>query len=118
MKAGEALFKQQGGPNCFASKSQHFPNIRVSRRALANSAKHAGGAAIRVALEHRDGQLEFVVADAGPGFDPGTPRRGMGLQNMADRMEALGGRVEVRSSPGEGTTILGRIPEPALELVG
>ena len=39
-----------------------------------------------------------------------APRTGTGLQGMADRMEALGGTLEIRSQPGEGTTVIGRVP--------
>ncbi|MCA1727624.1 MAG: histidine kinase, partial [Actinobacteria bacterium] len=112
LEVGEALGSARFDPEVEAAV--YF----CALEALANSAKHASGAAIQVTLEHRDGQLEFVVADRGPGFDPESSPRGIGLQNMADRMEALGGRVEVHSIPGEGTTVLGRIPERALEPVG
>jgi signal transduction histidine kinase len=52
------------------------------------------------------------VADDGSGFDPFATPRGSGLQNMADRLEAMGGRLEIRSAPGAGTVVLGRIPTP------
>jgi signal transduction histidine kinase len=52
----------------------------------------------------------FEVVDDGRGFDPRTTPRGSGLQNMSDRLEALGGSVEVRSAVGRGTTVTGRIP--------
>lgn len=48
--------------------------------------------------------------DDGRGFDPASTPRGSGLQNMADRLEALGGALEIRSSPGRGTSLQGRIP--------
>lgn len=52
----------------------------------------------------------FEVADDGRGFDPDTTRHGTGLQGMADRLEALGGRLDVRSTPGSGTVLIGRVP--------
>jgi signal transduction histidine kinase len=78
--------------------------------ALVNTAKHAGSAPVSLSVGQRDGWLEFVVEDAGPGFDPGGPSMGAGLQKMRDRLEALGGSLEVRSAPGEGARIVGRVP--------
>ena len=51
-----------------------------------------------------------TVTDDGRGFDTATTPRGSGLQNMADRVEALGGMLEIRSARGEGTTVAGRLP--------
>jgi signal transduction histidine kinase len=50
------------------------------------------------------------VTDDGVGFDPDQVSRGLGLGGMADRLEAIGGRLDVRSSPGAGTTIAGVVP--------
>lgn len=81
--------------------------------ALQNATKHAGpGARASVALKTSDGALQFQVSDDGVGFDPGAVRHGFGLVNLADRVEALGGRIEVVSEPGSGTTIRGEIPLP------
>jgi signal transduction histidine kinase len=86
--------------------------------ALQNRAKHAPGAPGRVDLAAEDGWLTFAVADEGPGFDVETHGTGSGLQNMADRMAALGGVLEVRSVPGRGTTVSGRVPAQALRTSG
>jgi signal transduction histidine kinase len=83
--------------------------------ALQNSAKYAGASRTVVELENLDGHLAFEVTDDGRGFDPGTTPRGSGLQNIADRLAVLGGSVEVRSTPGRGTTVTGRIPVPERE---
>ena len=55
----------------------------------------------------------FSVTDDGAGFDTAVARRGAGLQNMGDRVEALGGSIEIASAPGSGTTVSGSIPVPA-----
>jgi signal transduction histidine kinase len=59
--------------------------------------------------------VAFSVSDDGVGFDGRLEARGAGLTNMADRMGAVGGLLSVRSAPGEGTTIEGRLPVEARE---
>jgi signal transduction histidine kinase len=78
--------------------------------ALQNAAKYAEPSSIIVRLGHEDGHLVFTVSDDGRGFDPATMPKGSGLQNMADRVEALGGSIEISSQPGRGTRVTGRIP--------
>jgi signal transduction histidine kinase len=78
--------------------------------ALQNVAKYADASAAVVRLSEEDGHLVFAVADDGRGFDAATTSKGAGLQNMADRLDALGGSIAITSSPGAGTTITGRIP--------
>ena len=83
--------------------------------ALQNVAKYSGAsrAFIRLLADH--GTLRFEIEDDGAGFDSGKIGYGTGLQGMADRLDAIGGTLEVRSRPGEGTTITGLIPAPSLE---
>ena len=50
------------------------------------------------------------MSDDGGGYDARHTPMGSGLRNMADRLAALGGRLEVRSAPGQGTTITGQLP--------
>jgi signal transduction histidine kinase len=78
--------------------------------AMQNVAKYAraSNGVVRLWREHDD--LAFSVADDGRGFHKETTPHGMGLQNIADRLAALGGSFDVRSAPGEGTTVLGRVP--------
>jgi signal transduction histidine kinase len=77
--------------------------------ALQNAAKHAGDdATARIALADDGGALRFEVSDDGPGFDVRTD--GAGLQNMHDRIGALGGELTIQSVPGVGTTVSGRVP--------
>jgi signal transduction histidine kinase len=81
--------------------------------ALQNAAKHAGpGAQASVEFTASDGALQFKVGDDGVGFDQRAVRHGYGLINLRDRVEALGGRIEVVSAPGAGTTVRGEIPLP------
>ncbi|HEX6399951.1 MAG TPA: histidine kinase [Actinomycetota bacterium] len=78
--------------------------------ALQNVAKYAGASRAIVSLEQEGGWIRFAVSDDGAGFDPSTEARGSGLQNMEDRLAALGGDLTLDSSPGAGTTVIGRIP--------
>ena len=77
--------------------------------AVQNAAKH-GARNTSVKLELAGRQLRFTVTDDGPGFDPATAVRGSGLHNMEDRIAAVGGRFEIRSSPGAGSMITGSVP--------
>jgi signal transduction histidine kinase len=78
--------------------------------ALQNVAKYAEATKAELRLEATNGSLTFSITDDGRGFDPATTPRGMGLQGMTDRLAALGGRLEVRSAPGSGTTVSGTVP--------
>ena len=78
--------------------------------ALQNVAKYARATDVVVRLREDRGELAFAVEDNGNGFDAHTTRHGAGLQNMEDRLSALGGSLEVRSRPGDGTIVEGWIP--------
>jgi signal transduction histidine kinase len=78
---------------------------------LQNAAKHAGrGVSATVRLRQADGRVGFSVEDDGTGFDPGVVERGAGLTNLADRVAAVGGTLEIDARPGRGTRITGEIP--------
>jgi signal transduction histidine kinase len=77
--------------------------------ALQNVGKYAGASRASIRLLAHDHTLSFEVEDDGGGFDPTTTGFGTGLRGMADRLDAIGGRLEVHSTPGEGTTVTGRI---------
>src|SRR2546423_7559295 len=83
------------------------------QEAIQNAVKHAHASHISVRLDDRAGTLQFAVSDDGTGFDTSTARRGAGMQNMADRVAAGGGSLEVQSRRGGGTTIRGSLPVSA-----
>jgi signal transduction histidine kinase len=63
---------------------------------------------VAVRLAARDGRLALEVADDGAGFSPEDPQlrsRRLGLTSMEERAQRLGGRLEIRSAPGAGTTV-------------
>jgi signal transduction histidine kinase len=78
--------------------------------AMQNVAKYAQASNVMVRLFGLGGELNFQVEDDGRGFDPEATRRGSGLTNMTDRIEALGGTLEIQSHPGRGTTLVGSVP--------
>jgi PAS domain S-box-containing protein len=80
----------------------------VISEALANTAKHAHAATARVRVELSDNVLKVQIRDDGVGG--ADPSRGSGLTGLTDRVEALGGRLDVSSYPGEGTLIKADLP--------
>jgi signal transduction histidine kinase len=85
--------------------------------ALQNAGKHAGETATAaVTVVEADGVLRFEIRDDGAGFDManGSAKDGHGFVNMQDRLGAFGGKVDVVSVVGEGTTITGAIPLPSM----
>jgi signal transduction histidine kinase len=81
--------------------------------ALQNTAKYAHATQARICLRAANGTLSFTMSDDGSGYDVRHTPMGSGLRNMADRLAALGGRLEIQSTPGQGTTITGHLPIPA-----
>ena len=79
--------------------------------ALQNVVKHGGDVvSARVTLRREGRTLHFRVTDDGVGFSVRHRPGGSGLMNMTDRIGAVGGSIAIRSVPGSGTTIEGRIP--------
>jgi signal transduction histidine kinase len=78
--------------------------------ALQNVQKYAAASGAMIRLSDVEGRLTFEVEDDGKGFDQATQKRGAGLQNMEDRVDALGGTMELRSSPGHGTALVASLP--------
>jgi signal transduction histidine kinase len=80
----------------------------IVSEALTNAAKHAGATVVYIAAHVEDSTVELVVRDDGVGgADPG---RGSGLIGLRDRVETLGGTIEITSNAGEGTSVLAKIP--------
>jgi signal transduction histidine kinase len=82
--------------------------FRVAQESLRNVARHARASAVEVSLRCVDGGLEMAVSDNGAGFDPGNGRaqRSLGLASMKERIDLLGGELDIESAPGHGTAIL------------
>jgi signal transduction histidine kinase len=78
--------------------------------ALQNVTKYAEASQVKISLARNNGRLSFAVTDDGVGFDPASASQGTGLQGIADRLDALGGTLEVVSAVGEGTAVNGSVP--------
>ena len=109
---------QLGPPASFEVTGQPVPLprpaevmlLRVGQEALANVRQHARARHVQVRLRYGEGQVALEVSDDGVGFDPGPPGGGYGLPGMRARAGEAGGRLEVRSSPGCGTTVSVVVP--------
>ncbi len=96
---------------------RHPPRVELavyycSLEAIQNSIKHAGPtASVTVRLFESSNGIGFAIEDDGLGFDADAVALGSGLQNIRERVAALGGTVSVDSRPGRGTVISGSIPD-------
>jgi PAS domain S-box-containing protein len=89
---------------------------RVAQEALANAARHADARLVRIKLERERESVRLTVTDDGCGFEVGRVLEGsghLGLHGIRERAALVGGRAEIRSQPGEGTTVTVVAPLPA-----
>ena len=91
--------------------------FRSVRELLLNSAKHAGGSAVHITMQHRrPDKVRIIVADDGPGFDPNslddkrTGSQTVGLLNIRERVSSFGGEFHINSGPKRGTRITLSLP--------
>ena len=84
--------------------------IQVTREALSNAARHGAARTSRVSLRDGVGSVVLEVEDDGHGFKVQRVARGQGLDNMRDRIEAIGGRLEIESDSAQGTRLDITIP--------
>jgi signal transduction histidine kinase len=76
---------------------------------LQNVVKYAEATSTVIRLLETDEHLQFEIEDDGRGFRPDETGYGTGLRGMVDRLDALGGSLEVTSEPGRGTIVRGRL---------
>jgi signal transduction histidine kinase len=87
---------------------------RVAQEALRNIARHAKAGLVQLSLALSNGGLILTVTDNGCGFDPGVRSRqqSIGQASMRERMRSLGGKLDIQSTPGVGTTVVAWAPIP------
>jgi signal transduction histidine kinase len=83
---------------------------RLVQEALNNVLKHASAQSASVSTRLTDHQVRIEVEDDGCGFDSSSVATGHGLIGMRERIELLGGEIEIRSEPDQGTQISARVP--------
>lgn len=107
-------------PEAQLSTMTHATIFRIVQEALANIARHARASRVHVRLENDPASqmLRLEVRDDGQGFDRVSVVGGMGLTNMAERAQGLGGQLTLESAPDQGTLIRLEIPllPPSQEL--
>jgi signal transduction histidine kinase len=89
----------------------------IAVEAFNNILKHAQAQRTVVSLSFSNDEVRLTITDDGIGFDPETPRResGMGLRSITERVERIGGRLDLFTAPGQGTTIC-VVAQPRLAL--
>jgi PAS domain S-box-containing protein len=103
------LVVEEGFPKGLSGK-ESVELLRVLQEALTNARRHSEARNVELTLRTEGEAVLAEVSDDGSGFDPGSARAGIGLSAMSERLEALGGKIEVRSRPAEGTKIALSIP--------
>ena len=84
---------------------------RIVQEALTNVVKHSGATRVSVLLTERDHAVAAMVEDDGMGFEIDRVREdGLGLVGMRERIGLVGGRLQVESSAGAGTTVVAEVP--------
>jgi signal transduction histidine kinase len=84
---------------------------RIVQEALTNVVKHASARSVSIVVAAAKRSVRAVIEDDGAGFVTGTVReQALGLVGMRERAQLLGGRLEVESSPGAGTTVVAELP--------
>lgn len=83
---------------------------RLIQEALTNVLKHANASHVEVSAKEAEGAIRITVSDDGAGFDTTTSTAGRGLRGMRERIELLGGEIEVASNPSDGTKITACVP--------
>jgi len=87
--------------------------FRIVQEALTNVLKHAEATRVSVMLEYRYDELLVIVEDNGRGFQPEVERNGLGLIGINERVALVGGKLNIESAPGLGSTLAIRIPATA-----
>ena len=89
--------------------------LLATREALQNSVTHAAATEVRLTLKLDDEGVTITIADNGNGFDvDSVSATGNGLRNIRRRLEAVGGRREISSRPGQGTVVTLFVPQKLL----
>lgn len=106
----KASFHAPGGEASRLPPEVETTIYRVVQEALTNVARHARASTAGVIVRRPEGCVSVVIEDDGVGFDPGLATDRLGLMGMRERVDLVGGDLEVEASPGGGTTLIVTIP--------
>ena len=99
------------GPAQEAGPAVDTALLRIAQECLTNARKHSGASTFHVTLDYtRSDCITLCTSDDGVGFDPAAAPLGFGLGGIRSRVEAIGGRVDLHTRPGEGTTLSVQVP--------
>ncbi len=93
------------------TKTLHLPPVyettlfRIAQESLTNSARYADATEVQVRLTHKQQEVRLVLSDNGRGFDVAEAHQGLGLRGMRERATLLQGTLNLRTAPGQGTTV-------------
>jgi signal transduction histidine kinase len=106
-------FTSEPDPAPRLTQAREEAAYRIAQEALHNALRHGTPRKVRIALRAANGSLVLEIADDGRGFEPATQAeatRRLGLASMRDRARAAGGRLDVSSRPGAGTSVRLEVP--------
>ena len=86
--------------------------LHIGQEALANALKHANPKRLRVILHFEERSVSLTISDDGNGFEASRSAAGFGLAGMRERVGRLGGRLVLRSAPGDGTAVVVALDKP------
>ncbi len=115
-KYGAEVIIENDGQELLLAQEERGFLFEAVRELIMNAIKHAGPCQIRVVACARDGRLHIRVSDNGKGFDPlaatstNDNHGGFGTFNIRQRLEGLGGELQIASQPAQGTTATIRLP--------
>ena len=89
---------------------------RIGQEAIANAVRHAEASKMIISLLYEEGAWRLMIEDDGQGFPLGEDTAGFGIRGMGKRAESVGATLDIRSSPGKGTSVQVRVP-PAKRLI-
>jgi len=106
-------FTSEPDPAPRLTQAREEAAYRIAQEALHNALRHGTPTEVRIVLRAANGALRLEITDDGPGFEPDTQAestRRLGLASMRDRARTVGGRFEVSSRPGAGTSVRLEVP--------
>ena len=103
-------FTEAGLENAAASEDVSLAVYRIMQEQFTNIIKYSDARTVQVSLSVRNDNLRLAIVDDGVGFDTSKKSGGIGISNMHHRVETLNGRMELKSKPGQGCTLLVVIP--------